>query len=122
MVQERARGGDDVHVLAVAHDVELIQRLVRRFRLAFGGAESREIVLAEQLLRGAMHLVRIERPRHAPGMTEIEREIGAAVDDAIKIVALDRREPRLEIVGDLTSALSTPTGCGRKWAFMASRT
>ena len=88
-------------VVAVARDVELVERLDRRFRLAFGGAEGGEIVLADQALRGRVHGRGIERPRHAPGAAALEREIGAAVDDAIEIVALDRREARVEVVGDL---------------------
>ena len=42
----------------------------------------------------------IERARHAPGAAGVERQIGAAVDDAIEIMAPDRRGARVEIVGD----------------------
>ena len=76
-VQERARGCHDADVVAVRDDVELVQRLLRRFRLAFGVAEGGEIMLAEQALRGRMHRVGIERPRHAPDAAGIERQIGA---------------------------------------------
>ena len=46
-----------------------------------------------------MHRVGIEGARHTPGATGIEREIGAAVDDPVKIVALHRGRARVEIVG-----------------------
>ena len=40
----------------------------------------------------------VERSRHAPGAAALEREIGAAVDDAIEIVPRARRKARVEIV------------------------
>ena len=43
--------------------------------------------------------VAIERARHAPGAVQFEREVGAAIADAIEIVALYRRETRVEVVG-----------------------
>ena len=101
MVQERARRGVDAHLVAVARHVEPIERLHRRLRLAFGDAEGREIVLADQPLRRRVHRLGIERARHAPGARALQREIGAAVDDAVEIVPLPRREARVEIVGDL---------------------
>ena len=67
-------------------DVELIERLLRRFRLAFGVAECGEIVLADQTLCRLMHRIRIERPRHAPDLADFQREVGAAVDDAIEVM------------------------------------
>ena len=51
------------------------------------------------MLRGAMHRLHIERLRHAPCAAKIEREVGAAVDDAIKVMPLDGGEARLESVG-----------------------
>ena len=56
-------------------------------------------MLADQALRGVMHRIGIEPARHAPDMADIEREIGAGVDDAIAIVPLLGREARLEIIG-----------------------
>ena len=46
-------------------------------------------MLADQTLRGGVHRGRIERTRHAPGVAQIEREIGAAVEDAVEVMALD---------------------------------
>jgi hypothetical protein len=45
-----------------------------------------------------MHRRGVERTRHAPSVAGVERQIGAAVDDAIKIVALDRRGAGIEAV------------------------
>ena len=85
--------------VAVPDDVELVERLLRRFGLALGIAKRREIMLAEQALRRGVHRIRIELARHPPASPDVEREIGAVVGDAIAIVALDRGEPRLEIIG-----------------------
>src|ERR1700733_4376352 len=97
MLQERPCRRGDVHIVAVAGNVEAVERFVRRFRLALGGAERREVMLADELLRSRMHRCAIERPRHAPGAVLRERQIGAAIDDAIEIVAFDRGKPRVEI-------------------------
>ena len=61
-------------------DVELVERLHRRFGLAFGVAECGEVVLADQPLRGLMHRVGVERPRQPPDLADVEREIGAAIE------------------------------------------
>ena len=53
MMQERARRRVDIDLVGGAADRELVERLDRRFRLALGGAEGGEIVLADQRLRGA---------------------------------------------------------------------
>ena len=82
--------------VAVPDDVELIQRSLGRFRLALGVAKRREVVLADQFLRGFVHRVGIERSRQAPGAADVEREIGAAIGDPVEIVPLLRGEPRLE--------------------------
>src|SRR4029077_15727516 len=91
-----ARGRGDAHVVAVARDVEAVEGFYRRFGLAFAGTERGEVVLADQSLRGNVHRGAIERARHAPDAVLLEREIGAAVADAIEIMSLGRREPRVE--------------------------
>ena len=88
----------DVDGIAVSHDIELIERSLRRFRLAFGVAKGGEVVLADQSLRGRVHRVGIERPRQPPGAADVEREVGAAIGDPIEIMPLLRGEPRLETV------------------------
>ena len=109
-------------LVAVARHVEPVERLHRRFRLAFGRAERGEVVLADQPLRGRVHRLGVERARHAPGAAAIEREIGAAVDDAIEIVALASPRSARRNRPATFSAESTATGCGRRCALSASRT
>ena len=101
MLQERARRGRDAHFIAVARDIEPVERLYRRFGLALGRAKGREVVLADQPLRRRVHGCAVERPRHAPGAVLLQRQIGAPIDDAIEIMALDGREARIEIRRDL---------------------
>ena len=62
-MQEGARRGFDVNFLAAAATPSAGPGLDRRLRLAFGGAEGGEIVLAHQRLRGAMHRLGIQLPR-----------------------------------------------------------
>ena len=97
VLQERARDGGNADLLAGARNIETIERLHRRFGLALGGAEGREVVAADKPLRRDVHGLRIERARHAPGAIVLKREIGAPVDDAIKIMTFDGGEARIEI-------------------------
>ena len=79
--------------------VKLIERLHRRFRLAFDIAEGGEIVLADETLRRRRAWPQlVERLGDAPGAAALEGEIGAAIDDAIEIVPLDRGEARVEAI------------------------
>ena len=54
-------------------------------------------MLAQELLGSRVHSTVIERARHAPGAVEFECQIGAPVDDAIEIMALDGGEACVEI-------------------------
>ena len=90
----------DAHVLAVAHDIEPVERFYRRFCLALGSAERGEIVPTDELLRGGVHGGVIERTCDAPGAILLQREVGAAVDDAIEVVTLGRREARVEALAE----------------------
>ena len=102
MVQERARRGRDHDLLEQAHPhaghVELFQRAHGRLCLALGGAERREIVVAEEPLRRPMHQLGIERPGHLPDMGAGERGGAAPVEDAVAVVPPDRRVPRVELL------------------------
>src|SRR5712691_10681222 len=89
-----------MQLLAMALDVQPVKRLYWRGGLAFGGAKGGEVAFANEALRGPMHGGGIERARDAPGVPQIQREIGAPVDDAVAIVALDRRGAGVEIAGD----------------------
>src|SRR5215471_5789453 len=82
-VQERASRSDDPDRIALPRDVKLIERLLRRLRLALSITKRREIMLAEQPLRGLMHRLRIETPRHTPDAADVKREIRARVGDTI---------------------------------------
>ncbi len=62
----------DADVIAVARHIERIERLHRRLGLAIGGAERGEIVLADEVLRGVVHRVGIERTRDAPGTADLD--------------------------------------------------
>ena len=97
-VQERARRRDDPDFGTVAEDVELVERLFRRFRLALRIAERGEVVLAHEALRGRMHGIAVEPTRHAPDAPDIEREVRAGIGNAIEVVAPDGGKARLEIV------------------------
>src|SRR5258707_277093 len=97
MVQERARRYVDVNLLAAPIDVEAVERLDRRFGLALGGTEGGEVVPSDKALRRPMHRRRIERARDAPGALAVEREIGAAIDNAVEVMPFYGREPRVEI-------------------------
>ena len=52
---------------------------------------------ADQPLGGQMHDLGIERARHAPGAILLKGEIGAAIDDAVKIMTFDGGEARVEV-------------------------
>ena len=88
-------------VVPVARDVETIERLQRRFRLALGGAKRRKIVAADEHLCGLVHRGFIERTWHAPSAVDVECEVSAAIANAIAIVPLDGRKARIEIWRDV---------------------
>jgi hypothetical protein len=67
MVEEGAGSGLDLDRVADAADVEAVERLDRALRLALGGAEGREVVAADQALRGFVHCIGIEGDRDPPG-------------------------------------------------------
>ena len=92
---------------AIAVDVELVlavdvsysmdpeeQALQREGYIT--GFTSRDFM---QALRGGMHGIAVEPPWHAPGTADFEREVRAHIGDTIEVMALLRREARLEIVG-----------------------
>src|SRR5206468_11700620 len=91
-MQERARRSHDLNVVRAPMHVELIERLHRRFRLTFDIAEGGEIMPADETLRRRLHGRDIEPLGDAPGKAAFEGEIGAAVDDAIEIMAPDGGE------------------------------
>ena len=87
-------------LVACARHVEPVERLLRRFGLAFGRAEGSEVVLADEPLGGGVHRVGVEPARHPPGAAAVDREIGPPVGDAIEIMPPHRRAARVEIRRD----------------------
>jgi hypothetical protein len=53
-------------------------------------------VPADETLCRRLHCGEIERLGDAPGTAAFQREIGPAIDDAIKIMAADGRKARIE--------------------------
>jgi len=95
-VQERARGSLDHDLVAIAGDIQPIECLDGRVRLALRGAERREVVLADQRLRGAMHRVRIERQRQPPHAVAVQRRRRAARQNPIAVVSRHGAVARIE--------------------------
>ena len=97
VLEERTRRCGDADLLTGARDIEAIERLDRRLGLALGGAKRREIVTADQPLRGRMHRFGVERARHVPRAILIERQVGAPIGNAVKIMPSDGGESRVEV-------------------------
>jgi hypothetical protein len=100
-MQERARRCVDAHLVAVPFRIQPVERLHRRFRLALSGPERGEVVPSDKALSGPVHGRYVERPRHSPSPSGLHGEIGPAIYDAVEIMALARREPRIEVVRDV---------------------
>ena len=83
-------------LVADARHIQFGQRLDRRFRLATGGAEGCEIVAADEMLRGFVHGVCIERDRQPPDPVVAERGRRTAAQDAIQVMPRGRREAGVE--------------------------
>ena len=71
MVQEGPRGGMDADLVAHPLHVEPVEGADRAVGLAFGGAEGREIVAADEVC-AASCILRIERPGHVPDPVHLE--------------------------------------------------
>ena len=100
-VQERERGGADFDHVAGARHIKPLQRAQRRIRLAFGGAEGREIVPPDQGLRRLVHRFGVEFSRDVPDIAARVCRRRAAVEDAVEVMAFRRGKARLEIRPDL---------------------
>ncbi len=70
-------------------DGEEIERAERRFGLAGGGPERREIMVPEQQLRGAVHRGCIQGLPHMPDAVELERRKGRPVGNDVAVCARD---------------------------------
>src|ERR1700733_4707998 len=85
------------NVVALAPDVEPVERADRRFRLALRISKGREIVPAEKHERSRVHGLGIEAWLHPPGASALDGQRGAAIDDAIEIMAGACAAPGVEI-------------------------
>ena len=72
VVQERARPDAALDQVAVLAHMDAAQRLHRRGRLAFAGAEAGEVVAADQRLGGDVHALGVERDRHVPDAAALQ--------------------------------------------------
>ena len=95
-MQERPRACGNQNVLAVARDVEPIERAQRRFRLALRGTECCEIVPAGKMPRRLLHGSGVERHGNLPGPVPVQRQSRAPVHDAVEVMTRLGREPRVE--------------------------
>jgi hypothetical protein len=100
VVQERARGGVDAHLLADPLDVKAVEGAHRAVRLAFGGPEGGEVVPAREGPRRLLHHGGVERPGHVPDPARLERRRRAPVEDAVEIDPPRRRQARMEPGGN----------------------
>lgn len=65
--------------------------------LAHGRAERREIVAADQPIRGSLHRTRIEHVAQVPDLAPPENRRGTTTEDAVSIAPPFRREPRMPV-------------------------
>src|SRR3954454_23235722 len=61
MVEKGVRADHETERLPLSRNRELMDRAHRRLRLAFGGAEGGEVVLADKKLRRLAHRLKVER-------------------------------------------------------------
>ena len=85
MVQERVRAQHEVDARAARLDLERVKRAHRRLRLALGGAERGEVVLADEVRRGLPHLRRIERQVKPAQPGRAEPRPHVAVEELIAV-------------------------------------
>src|SRR5580704_18569333 len=98
-VQKRARAYADLNFFAGPLDIEPFQRAHRAVRLALGSAKSREVMASNEMPRRHLHGPSIELSLDEPGMASPHRQGRAAIDDPVEIMAANRRDPRIEILG-----------------------
>ncbi len=85
---------------ADAADFQRVERLQRRSRLAQQVAESRKIVMPDQVTGAGAHRLDVECRSDLPHPAAFESRRGAAVQDAIEINPADRRQPGVELVAN----------------------
>ncbi len=84
-MQEGARGEDEQHLIALAPDPHLVQRLHRRLGLALQVAEGGEIVVADQDLRGLVHRLGVQGLSEMPDPPLVQGRGAATSEDAVEV-------------------------------------
>lgn len=92
MVQEGAGFDIEQNQLAVTGNIQPVQRTDGAFRLTGNRSERREIMLAEQNLRGGVHGRHIKRMTHMPHPVGFDTGAGRAVQKSVPITATNGRE------------------------------
>ncbi len=103
IVQERASAGLDTDLVARRRDDEAIERPHRRFCLALGGAEGREVVASDERLRGLRHGRGIEVDGQPPDAIALERWRSTAREDTIEVMARRGAEAGVEVACRLST-------------------
>ena len=95
-VQEGTGHRGHPHLAAAARDLEPVERLDRRARLAPARPEGREIVPPDQRSRRAAHGGGVEAPGHVPHPQPVERGRGRTIEETVEVGARNRREARVK--------------------------
>src|SRR5262249_57508217 len=95
-MQEGARRSCHLDVVGPALNIELVEGLPRRLRLAFDIAEGGEVMPSDEALRRHLHCLNVQRFGDAPSSATIQSQIRPAIDDAIKIMAPDSGKTRVK--------------------------
>ncbi len=90
VVQERAGARLDMDFLADPGEVERVERLDRRLRLAQRVAEGRKIVMTHEMAGALLHRREVERRRDMPHPAPVERRRRPAIEDAVTVMAPGR--------------------------------
>src|SRR3546814_6315511 len=81
MMEERARFRPHDDFLAMAADLQPIQRFYRAFRLALHRTEGGEVMVADKPLGGLVHRLAIKADLHPPCKPRVDRQRRPAIDD-----------------------------------------
>jgi len=90
----------DFDVLAEADDIEAVEPADRAFRLALGGTKGGEVVPPDETLCRRMHGDGVEAAGDVPEIMAGECRRRPPIENAVEIMARNRRETRLEIRAD----------------------
>src|SRR5215472_7995760 len=99
VVEKRTGARLDMNLVAGLAELERVERLERRLGLAQRVAETREVMMADQVPRTRTHCLDIERRGDMPDPSPFKRRRCSAVEDAIEISSTGCREPRVERSG-----------------------